>query len=537
MHKKIPAFVIALLLALQCAVFPAAAEGAGEALLSVISARYTGNYMYCYVRPNDPGLDLSGISIGAVAADFQGGEMQTPKQIAGSGCAVRYMLLIDTSTSMPANRQRLTAFADALLEGEQQEASVTIAGFGDSFEIVEEDLSDAEQVRQTIDRLSYEHEVSDINGAVEAALAYLSGHAAAGGELCNLIVLTDGETYMSGTGTRRAEISRAADRAKEAIEDTSEVVVHTVGFGQWESLTYQALSSGTGLDLSVRSNSGASEAGGLIAEFTDELYFVNIPFTATQNVEFIDAQLMLTFDSPDDLEFIPLDHLRNLSYVDAVGTSTVSGDGPDSDAPGDSGDAPSGDTPETEEDVPENAGDAPGEEAQEGNGDTSEANGTEDIGDPDEADPADGGSDAGQSAVTSWVLIAAGAVLAVIAALLIGRGRKKGPASAPHEEHGVWIRLELLSDNTVAGRLEYPIGGGLMIGSDPSCAVVFSDETVFARNSQIYMRNGVVYIEDMNPDSNTSVGGMKIHMPNRLRDGDEVAIGAVRFRVNFLKNG
>ena len=541
MRKKIPAFFIAILLVLQNAVSPAAAAGA-KASLSVISACYINNRMYCYVVPNDPDMDISGVSIGAVSTDFQGGEMQSPQTVAGSACAVKYMLLIDTSTSMPAYRQKLIAFADALLEEEQQETTVTVAGFGDSFEIIKENLSDPEQVRQAIEKISYEQEVSDISGGVVEAIDYLSAHAGSGGEICNLIVLTDGETYLSGTGTGRSGIKKAADEAKEVISSTPEVVVHTVGLGQWESLTYGALSSGTGVDLSVRSNNGASEAGGLVAQFVDGLYYVNIPFTSNQNVEYVDAQLMLTFDTPEDLEFIPLDHLRNMNFV---GGSEISGqpdDGAGSDAPSKPEDDPPGDDPETEEDVPQDAGETPEENTPEEDGDASEEPGTQDAGDPDETDPASGEeeSDDEQSAGTPWVLIAVGAVAAVIAALLIGvmlgRRRNKGPVSAPREEDGIWIRLELLSNNAVAGRLEYPIGSGLVIGSDSSCDIVFPEETVSARNSRIYMRGGTVYIEDMNRDSNTSVGGMKLHMPNRLRDGDEVSTGSVRFRVRFLNN-
>lgn len=542
MHKKILAFLTAFLLALPYTVFPAAAAEDAEASIKVISARSIDNYMHCYFQPNDPDMDITSVSIGAVAAEFQGGVMQNPKLIAGSDCAVRYMLLIDTSTSMPANSQKLLTFADALLEGEQQEAFVTIASFGDSFEIVKDNLSDPEEVRQAIEHLSYEQEVSDISGGVVEAITYLSTHAKTGEEICNLIVLTDGETYLSGTGSRRTEISQAADKAKETIKGTLEIVVHTVGFGQWESLTYQALSSGTGLDLSIRSNTGASEAGGQVAQFVDDLYFVHIPFTATQNVEFIDAQLMLTFDSPDDLEFIPLNHLRNASYVGADGMNALPGDGADGDAPDDAGEAPSGDAPETEDDVPENAGDVPDEDVSEGSGGTDEAAGAEDTADSDEDGLSDdgAGSDAGQPSGTPWAPIAAGAAVLVAAALLIGmllgRNRKTKPLPAGRQEEGIWIRLELLSNNTVAGRLEYPIGDGLVIGSDPTCSVVFSDETVFSRNSRIYRRDGAVYIEDMNADSNTSVGGMKIHMPNRLRDGDEVTVGKVRFRVRFLNN-
>ena len=80
----------------------------------------------------------------------------------------------------------------------------------------------------------------------------------------------------------------------------------------------------------------------------------------------------------------------------------------------------------------------------------------------------------------------------------------------------------------------YSLERDLILGSDPTCGAVFADSSLSAQNSRIFIRNGQVYIDDLNTDSNTTVSGMKIYAPNQLRDGDDVTIGRVHFRVRFI---
>lgn len=537
MSKKVLAFLIVVLLALQNAVPALAAEGNGRPSISVISAYYIDNCLHCFVQPNDSALDISSLSIGAAATNSPGNEMQHPRLITDGSSVVNYMLLIDTSTSMSDNRQHLSAFAEALLEEERQEICLTIAGFGASFEIIEENLRDSEQVRQAINQLSFTQQSSDISGAVVTAIAYLSEYVKTGGEICNLVVLTDGDAYLPGIGNNQSEIRKAAEKAKEVIESTPEIVIHTIELGEGDAYTLRALSAGTGTVLSVKNHTDASKAGGSVARFVDGLYYANIPFTTEQNAEFIDAQLMLILDSPGDLEFFPLNHLRNPNYLDLTSLSTPPDDGSGSGTPSGSEEDSVEEDPDTKGNMPDSA---PADGAQDGTGDIFESPDAGSITDS-ENKPAPGGDNNDEeSAGIPWIPIAAGVAIAVfvavLAAVAAGKNRKKSRPTEDRPENSIWIRLELLSDDISFSRTEYPVDGGLVIGSDASCDIVFSDKTVFARNSQIYLRDGVVYIEDITSCANTSLGGMKIHTPNQLRDGDEVMIGRVRFRVKLYRN-
>lgn len=524
MLKKRAVSLIFALLMLQCAAPGYAAKGGTSATVSVASAYYKNGFVYCCVKSGNAETDISSISVGVTSNDGSNGEMRNPKAVKDGDRSVNYMLLVDTSTSMEEYRVQLAAFVDALLRAEHQSVQITVASFGKTFTIVEEGLSEAEQVRQTLDHLSYTQQISDIGGGVADALAYLSEHTEAGGAIYNLVVLTDGEVYLEGT-----DIRKAANEAAQAIEQISEVIVHTVGFGTWETATLKALSSGTGVDCSIRSRNGAVSAGNSVAQFVDSLYYMDLPFKAGKNTEFMEAQLMLSIPTSEELEFVPIKSLRNLDYINIPALDVPSEDSSGFPArPEDGSESILGD---------DSAGDTSADPDKEDSGDkTLELPGGSSGGDGNEAASSDI-TDAAEPPSLPWLPITVGAAVIVLVSAAVGvskvSDRTKRRTSAADSKDGIRMRLELLSENISSTRFDCLLVDELIIGSDNSCDIVFTDETVTGWNSRIYLKDGFVYIEDMNSRSNTCIGGMRIHAPNRLRSGNEIMVGRVRFRVEF----
>ena len=74
----------------------------------------------------------------------------------------------------------------------------------------------------------------------------------------------------------------------------------------------------------------------------------------------------------------------------------------------------------------------------------------------------------------------------------------------------------------------------ILIGSDGvQCEIAVNGEGVSARHARIYVTEGHLFIEDLNSDGGTFVGGMRIYAPNRIRNGDEIGIGETGFTIGF----
>ena len=78
-----------------------------------------------------------------------------------------------------------------------------------------------------------------------------------------------------------------------------------------------------------------------------------------------------------------------------------------------------------------------------------------------------------------------------------------------------------------------PLQDQILIGRDKACDVVFNSPDVSKRNTKIFLRNGAVYIEDLNSTNGTKLEGMRIYAENRLRSEDEISIGNVKFCFKF----
>jgi len=66
---------------------------------------------------------------------------------------------------------------------------------------------------------------------------------------------------------------------------------------------------------------------------------------------------------------------------------------------------------------------------------------------------------------------------------------------------------------------------GLLIGRDPACDLILSDDFVSAKHCKIFFENGELFIEDQGSTNGTFVDGSELDKKSALKQGQEVQIG------------
>ena len=493
--------------------------------MSVISAYCLDDTVYMAVRPgeNDPGEMQVSLVLGGISNDVR----EQPDYVV----AVKYVLLVDLSTSMPSYQKSLLSFADALLSEGTEGVTVTVAGFGECFEVLSEDISGKEQLRSALNALTYNHRATDICGGMVDALNYFSDGERREGEIVHLILLTDGIPYLTGDPElEEAAIEVSARGAADIVAETSEVVIHTVCFrDDWEEVTYSAVSSGKGLQMTAVNTRSAAEAGSKIGQFASSLYEMVFPVNWTFGNERMSAQLLISDSGSTDMSLVSVQNLRDISVPLAAEVA----------------ERPSIVNPESDDSAPR-----PSDESAEET-ETDGSSGENEVGEPSEAETAAGevpreaeteqmisivpdtetvDQEAGLPMRTIAIAAGAGILLVVLVIALILwklRGRRMS------KQTGIRLKLEVIAGQCKDDGKVFSLRDQLLIGSAKSCDVVFSDPSISDQSTRIFLKDQAVYIEDLNGRTNTSLGGMKIYAPNRLRSGDEIEIGNVCFRFWF----
>lgn len=513
MGRKISALFLSVLLTLL-SVLPVTAAEATNTSVSVVSACWTEGKFTAYVHPQS-GCDTSIAETGVMINNNTGksrGKLQT---LAESGQPVRYMLLLDLSTSMPQYKKRILAFAEALAQGETREYQITVGGFGERFEILEENLSSAEAVQTFFNTITYEHRATDIGGGVVEALKYLSGKYKAGKGPMNLVVLSDGVPYLSGNyESEEAGIRETSRMAAEAIANTPEISLHTVSFSEWDATIMGAVSTGSGLDVSAYSVQGAKSAAQQIAEYTDSLFLTQIPFSWDFDSDRMDLQLMISDPASMDMSLAPIHNVANIDRIEDMDLSK---------------------TPEITiiEEEPEAEGDKSDEDSEE----IEEEEETEEVVE-EPKDKKEDSKEKKETGISKKLLVpicaAAALLLAVIVFMIVRASRSRKKTGVNDSNAGITMRLEVISGNVKNSNENFILRDQIIIGSSSSCDLVFKETDIAPKNSRIFMQDQLIFIENINEkENNTCIGGMKIYAPNRLRSGDEISIGSVRFIFRF----
>ena len=436
---------------------------------------------------------------------------------------IQYLLLVDLSSSMRKNRKCVEKFADALLE--EEPSAVTIAGFGDRFEVQAEQLTSQKEVSSALKKLKYDRTASNISKGIMEALDYQAKQSIEPGTLVNLILLTDGAPYVSGKDADAIET--AAKEAEQCIQDTPQVIVHTVYIGSSDpdKATKTAASAGTGVFLQIHSDTQeAEDAGQETADYIRSLACFSFPVRWDSSEEETEIQLRLSTK-----EFLTCSHVRDLAKQQ-IETESETADTENIDETEASSASETSDTAENTTDTTS--------ETDENTQDTVE---TETVGNAPVQD--DTVSPVTESETTEEVpesqsntllvvviAIITVALTAVILAVILMRKRRTG---AVPSGSGIIIRIEVLDGKCSTTQQEFVLQRELTIGSGRSCDIVLKDAAVTPKNTRIFIKDQMIYIEDLNSESVTQLAGMKIHAPNQLRSGDEIIIGNTRLRFLF----
>jgi hypothetical protein len=77
-----------------------------------------------------------------------------------------------------------------------------------------------------------------------------------------------------------------------------------------------------------------------------------------------------------------------------------------------------------------------------------------------------------------------------------------------------------------------PLGTAVVIGRSPGADIVIGDDFVSGRHARITPAGSDVVLEDLGSTNGTLLNGTRVTTPQVLRPGDEIAIGAVRLKVD-----
>lgn len=494
MRKKALILIISIILMLQ-PLYTAVATDSNEDIESV-STYYLGDTVYSFLQQNT--LESSPIEEARLRLKDSADESfiesnNGVKRLVDTDSGVRYMLLIDASTSMEWYSSSIKEFATALFENEQQECVIDIATFGAEFELVEGNIDDSAELSEVIDSIEYDESATLIYEGLEAAYDFLLTQELQSGQLMNLLLVTDGIPY-SDDGLDGLSLEEKADDISKLISSTVEVILHTVEVSTWNEVISDAVSVSTGLNLSL-SYYNATDLAVELAEFIDNLYRLDFVIPDKEISDDISAELWLFLYSGGN-KVVNITELVNLNKRYNI-TAPVT-------------------QPKTE---PDNT-DAIQKDTTTAATEETATTGSIITPEPEKPD------------LTCLLLIIL-VVLAVIVVVLIVLLLIKRNKTIPSTSDGIVVHLQVLSGELIKGAKNIKLTDKMIIGSAKHCDIIFADSTVYPENTRIFLQDNLIYIEDMKEKSNTYLGGMKIHSANRLRSGDEISIGDVRFTLRF----
>lgn len=509
MKRRIAALLLFLII-IQLPVTVSATESAADqGTVLAVSAYCMEDTLYSFVQIE--GYDAAQM---VARTELVGGETATPVAITETDSEVTYVLLIDNSGSMKKYASEITVFADNLIGQETQDVEFIIITFGEQVlfndSVNTENCLDRAAVKNVvldgINSLDYSEDWTNTYTGITSVMDYLDkNYPGKQGDLVNLILITDGEPDLADKTVEEAE----AEAAVKRIAETPEVVLHTISFQQWNP--EHTIPQGTGVDIVVGEDTDAAAAAKIVTDFTDGIY--RIDFAGISNGRPMPERSLVSYylgnsgeGTDATIELLPI-------AMESVPVMTGSGDkwaGPVEEKP-DAGvkeEESKPFVPETSEDV-------------------------KII--PEEAIEEEETTVAAGSFPNGIIIGAACCAVIIVAALVAVRlfGRQGQNRKAKQTGEAIPIRFDVISGKCASKERSYYLIDQLLIGSDSHCDFIWSEPEVSSQNTRIFVKDHIVYIEDMGSRNGTVLGGMRLHGANRLRSGDEVSIGSVCFRVLF----
>lgn len=476
-----------------------------DSAIEAVSGYCLGDELYAFVRLNDD-YDMENSKISLQSDAVSSTDTAVAEPMTETDSTVHYMFMVDLSGSMRMHTNEVNAFAEAVMEQEKQKAFYTVAAFGERFEVIQENLTDRNTVIKVLDELEYTEQLTDPYTGVESALTYLDSCSIRSGDVIHLIVITDGDPDLRDEDDENQK--ELAQSAADRIKKTPEIIVSTLCTAEWDETAYETFSAGKGFHEQTGSGQDAKEAGKKAADYVDGLFRISFKLSKNPTSERFSAEMQIRSGSSDgQLKFFDVD-LEDVSDL-----KMFSGSGPNV---------------STQEETPEN-NDIEAESKME----ETETQ-TESTEEPSRTDTEEDVHSSVGKGLLFWIFPALAVIIAVvICAVLLIRKRKKRNAQAKPASGSIMMKLEVYAGNCVSRAETFYLKDSLIIGSAKKCDLVFADQEVALQNSRIFIKNDMIYIEDLNSGEGTAIGGMRIQGQNRLRSGDVISIGNVEFGFRF----
>lgn len=506
--KKQICSVMLLLLILLTAVVPASAEEVegGIQTRQCVAGLVQNDQAYMYLHIRDAAQQIAAPQLQLKMVDPDGILLnaQESAYLNASSWPIHYFVLLDCSVPVANYRDDIQAFVLELLAAENggdAQTEVTLAGLGDGFRLLLEDCADRNTLAAYLETHRYTDQNTDLYSGVLEALAYIQTKEHRAGELFQLILITDGKQDVQGETLTVEQLTQL----EQVLQERQDVILHTFGLGnEWDSQELRQAEFGRGCHLS-NAEATALEAGTAIRTFTNELYVGHFVLPTVPEADHVRLQVLYD-GGPSSSNVLSIPVWRENAQT---GKTRHIPEAANKD-------------PRLPASVQEVEGASVGSAGSEEGGETEERKG----------------------AIRAYWFLLPVLLLLLILVVYIWRVQKRsaGPnktkeadkKARPPLQDAIHVKIRVVRGTCKARRQEFDIHEELRIGSSPTCELVFEDAQVSAYNSRIFVREQQLYIEDMGSRAGTSIGGMRIHAPNRLRSGDQITIGkAVQFQIEY----
>lgn len=441
-------------------------------------------------------VELTGTTQPITKADAKlGGQVfpasQTLETVRQAGSPVTCVLLVDCSNSMPDFQKDVTAFASALAAGSGENTRFILATFGAEFTVVDDDVPASDLAGQ-MDAIAYTATQTRLHSSLDQVLDYLEGIPREGNELRSVIVLSDAVQYDPEGGVPYDELLERLSH--------SDVLLHAVGFGSDTAALEQMArlaEASDGISSVVGPSLTAANAADRLTNYTGSLLVTGFPIG--------------TYAASGGTETV--------SITFASGAELICRAETDVELPASEG-VPAPEAPEEESVLPPAVGSGGSAAAAAESG---------------ESAPAQETTSQGTFLLPAVAGVGVVAVIVVFAVVLSRRKKAPAPAAAPsagEESSGIYMRLEVLAGTLTSASTELNLVQELLVGRESACAVVFDSPALSRRHARIFWADGVC-IEDLGSENGTQVNGEAIQGPRKLRSGDEITLGDVRFQLKF----
>ncbi len=549
MTKKLISLLLSSLLILGCLGVSAAADTAEPEVLAVYR---TENKLYSFLSVDENNT----VKFKGSDAEL-GGNLAEPKRILEGEYGATYIVLLDITESMEDYKDDVKAFLSGLLENKVWSSRMILVPYvssphlnsvTDTIGMSREEAIEA--INNFFDSIGYINADNYAYSSIAELVDYLNTdcHASAG-DLINLILITDSVDENKG--------SKAVDAARDKLKSSPELLFHTILFSNKKSVDSKL--DGMGMNLTVNKELDAKSAAKKMVSTLSEVHRIALPWVmAEQTVERDTVEWYLQFwhEAAVSTRIVKMENVALLvqnesGQLHVIGHEVVTDipdEMPDEDAVA-VAESESESGPKDQQSAAEENPDSvkPDGEAAEENPDSEEPVGEEPEEAPDEENaensedgeviPAQGDEKPGLSSLKEKlndrvviILIAAIAVLLVIiVVLIVCAGRKKVKPNA----YSIFMQLEVLSGKCTSKKREFYLTDELLIGTSRKCDVIFKEAEMSATNTRVFMKDGFIFVADLNSERGTAVEGMRIFSPNRLRSGEQISVGSVRFRFYF----